>query len=759
MVGEAGLDFEAPADADTGNDYVVTVTATDSSGGSSDVEVTITVTDVNEAPVFPDPADGTPPTNTMGMAADHQEDATELVIAGYTATDPEEGVVTLSLMGDDAALFELAADTDTGAGANRVLSWKEMPDFENPGDRNGDNIYEVTIRASDSVLTTDRMITIKVTDRDEAGEVEVSQDALIGVELTATLSDSDTGAPDPARFIDQVWQWHRLAAADITTVADTNAIDGADSPSYTPVVADRGSFLAAVVTYTDRTRDEDNNGTNNTAGESFVGFTNEVTSNATTAVRNNPVNSPPVFEEGASTIRLVEENTVPVPGDTNDDGIDDEDVATEDNPDDNVGGGPVVAEDIDQGQTVAYTLSGSDMFRVRSNGQIEVSNKADLDHETKDTYTVTLTATDTSGAANNSASIEVTIYVTDLDERPVVFEGGLAISGERSVSVMENSDSADAVATYMASGADAASATWTLAGYDADDFMVYGSGESVMLMFQNSPDYEAPADADGNNDYEVTLEATDGNYMNSYHVTVTVTNVEEDGTVALSTETPVVGVEVTADLTDPDGDVSGMTWQWASAGDDGVYSDIEGETSAGYTPDAGDVGMTLRATAAYNDGHGNGKSAMDATDSAVVELTVSGNSAPTIAENVATVGTYTASAPGADWSVSGDDAGQFSIAGGVLRFNTAPDFENPADTGGDNVYNVTVVASYGTATPAEMDVAVTVTDVDEGPVERYDSNDDGVIDLSELFDAIDAYFADAIDIGELFEVIDAYFAS
>ena len=57
-------------------------------------------------------------------------------------------------------------------------------------------MYEVTVRASDGRLNTDRMVTIKVTDADEAGKVEVPQDALIGVELTATLTDSDTGAPD-----------------------------------------------------------------------------------------------------------------------------------------------------------------------------------------------------------------------------------------------------------------------------------------------------------------------------------------------------------------------------------------------------------------------------------------------------------------------------------------------------------------------------------------------------------------------------------
>ena len=50
-----------------------------------------------------------------------------------------------------------------------------------------------------------------------------------------------------------------------------------------------------------------------------------------------------------------------------------------------------------------------------------------------------------------------------------------------------------------------------------------------------------------------------------------------------------------------------------------------------------------------------------------------------------------------------------------------------------------------------------VTDVDEGPVQRYDGNDDGEIDIDELFVAIDAYFDGEIDIDELFVVIDAYF--
>ena len=64
------------------------------------------------------------------------------------------------------------------------------------------------------------------------------------------------------------------------------------------------------------------------------------------------------------------------------------------------------------------------------------------------------------------------------------------------------------------------------------------------------------------------------------------------------------------------------------------------------------------------------------------------------------------------WSLTGDDAAQFTIAGGFLRFVDPPDYENAADQRSDNVYDVTVQADDGTATET-TGVAVTVTNVDE----------------------------------------------
>lgn len=57
----------------------------------------------------------------------------------------------------------------------------------------------------------------------------------------------------------------------------------------------------------------------------------------------------------------------------------------------------------------------------------------------------------------------------------------------------------------------------------------------------------------------------------------------------------------------------------------------------------------------------------------------------------------------------GPDAGLFRInATGAVSFNVPPDFERPADSGADNVYNIQVAASDGTDTRA-LNVAITVT--------------------------------------------------
>ncbi len=137
-----------------------------------------------------------------------------------------------------------------------------------------------------------------------------------------------------------------------------------------------------------------------------------------------------------------------------------------------------------------------------------------------------------------------------------------------------------------------------MTGTDAGFFEISSAGV-LTPKSTTSLDFES-----AKNSYSFTVEATDGTDKDTVAVTLTVTNVDETGAVSFSATTPVVGAALTASLTDPDGNISGTAWQWATSTDGSApWSDI-GTDSASYTPVAGDVGKYLRATASYTDGHG-----------------------------------------------------------------------------------------------------------------------------------------------------------
>ncbi len=161
----------------------------------------------------------------------------------------------------------------------------------------------------------------------------------------------------------------------------------------------------------------------------------------------------------------------------------------------------------------------------------------------------------------------------------------------------------------------------------------------------------------------------------------------------------------------------------AGSGDEEVYVEDT------YDPDASppsttylDTGVTEGETYAYRVRALNAGGASLASDSATVPaaLVLSGPSDVSHPEESALrVVTFTAgpARPSLVWSLTGDDGGDFTIAGGVLRFAPAPtpmaDYESPADADGDNEYSVTVQAAEAGATSVTMQVTVTVTDVDD----------------------------------------------
>ena len=143
--------------------------------------------------------------------------------------------------------------------------------------------------------------------------------------------------------------------------------------------------------------------------------------------------------------------------------------------------------------------------------------------------TVVVTATDSSGEANDNASVTITILVTDRDEQPVISEGGLIITGRSNI-IYDEGDMA--TIAYTAVGPFASTTRWTLSGPDRGDFTISSSG---VLAFRSSPDYEAEGDFDGDNVYEISVDGRDTtNTTASLNVRITVANIEEEGTVNLS---------------------------------------------------------------------------------------------------------------------------------------------------------------------------------------------------------------------------------
>ena len=103
--------------------------------------------------------------------------------------------------------------------------------------------------------------------------------------------------------------------------------------------------------------------------------------------------------------------------------------------------------------------------------------------------------------------------------------------------------------------------------------------------------------------------------------------------------------------------------------------------------------------------------------------TITSSAAVSVAENQAAVQTVVAADPDAGTTLSysivgGADQALFAIdtSTGVLSFNSAPNYESPADSGVNNVYDLVVKVSDGSLTATKA-VAVSVTNVNESPTD------------------------------------------
>jgi Ca2+-binding RTX toxin-like protein len=215
----AAPDYEAPTDSDHNNVYEVTVQAGDGTFTTSQA-LSFSVTNVNDnAPVITSNGGGA----TASFSIPENTTATTIV----TATDADGTAPTYLIAGGaDAALFQI--NPTTGA-----LSFINAPDYEHPLDTDGNNIYEVIVRASDGSFVDDQALQIFVTDVVETGKTITGTSGNNAINPTTSVVGYQTTALNDTIF--------GLAGNDI--------IDGGAGADYMDGGAGNDTFY--VDTYSD----------------------------------------------------------------------------------------------------------------------------------------------------------------------------------------------------------------------------------------------------------------------------------------------------------------------------------------------------------------------------------------------------------------------------------------------------------------------------------------------------------------------------
>ena len=670
-------DHERPADANRDNVYELEIRPYDGRYYGS-FDVTVTVENVNEPPTITT-------TSSSATALRQPENRTTRLYI-YRATDPEREAIRWSVGGTDGRFFAI---DERGQFS---FSESSPPDYEAPGDGGGDNVYDATIQAQDQGgITATLPVAVTVTDVNEGPEV--SGPSSFTIAENHRLPNAVYSATDPEGANVTRWRLGGRDGGDFF-ITQGGTLYFRNLPDYErPADSNRDNVYEVSIQPAD--------GRNTGSHPVTVTVTN--------------VNEPPEFRSGSRTSFTQPENRATR-------------LYT------------YSATDPERGE-VSWSVSGTDgsHFTIDERGQFsfDPNNPPDFDSPgdlgSDNLYSVIIQARD---PEFNTANLPVTVMVTEVNEGPVITRQG-NLFGNPSGSVPENHAVTQALARYSASDPERPSVTvtqWSTSGTDGGDFVINALGE---LRFRNSPDYERPADSNRDNVYEVTVRASDGRNTGTLDEVqvVTVTDVNEPPVITTTSRRAFTQPEnrtstlYTFRATDPEGG----TISWHPAGTDGSHFTIDERGRFSFRADSppdfdspGDVGRNnvYNVTIQARDDAFNTASlevAVTVTDhNENVEPTISTRRPPaTYQENrTSTIYTFRASDPQRSpiaWSVQGTDSGDFAISeNGALTFNDPPDYENPADSDRDNVYELAVVATDDDGNTDRVDFTIAVTNHNEG---------------------------------------------
>jgi serralysin len=410
----------------------------------------------------------TNPVITSPAAVSVPENSTAVhTITASDADFPAQLVMFTIVGGADQAKFAI-----TPGGA---LSFVAPPDFEAPTDANGDNVYVVTVQASDGAGgTAMQTISVSVTPvNDNAPVITSPATANVAENTTAVMTVTATDADLPPQLV----TFTLAGGADESKFAITpgGALTFISPPDFeAPTDANADNVYVVMVRASD----------------------GAMSSVQTVSVTVTPVNdNSPVFTSPANV--NVPENVTAVT--------------------------TVTATDADlPAQTVTFSIvGGADqaLFSITSGGALSFVSARDFemptDADSNNVYVVTVEASDGNGQTT-SQTLNVTVSPVN-DNSPV-------ITSPDTASVPENTTS---VLTVAATDADLPPQTLMFSivgGADQSKFAITAGGA---LSFVAPPNFEAPTDANGDNVYVVIVQASDGSLTHLQAILVTVTNVNE----------------------------------------------------------------------------------------------------------------------------------------------------------------------------------------------------------------------------------------
>ena len=656
---KAAPDFEMPNSAARNNTYVVGVTASD---GENDVSqtITVTVTNVDEAPMI-----------TLAARASVAEGTTAVLTAKATDADVADADARIEYSisgGADRGNFKINRKTG-------VLTFTAAPDFEIPSSANSDNTYEIEVTAGNGLSST-QTVRVTVTNVYEAPVIISASKASVAEGTVAVLLVE-------ARVDASTTVTYSISGGADRSLFNINPTSGEltfkNAPDFEGSSADGDDEYEVEVSASDGTKSD----------------TQTLTVTVTDVNDNTPV---------ITSVAMIDvaENTTSVL--------------------------TVEATDADAGTVMIYSISGgadgalfniggtSGVLAFKTPPDFEMPSSANNDNE----YIVEITVSD--GTKSNTRTFTVT--VTNVNEHTPV------ITSHATVNVAEGTTE---VMTVTATDADAGSViTYSISG-GTDRSLFNINQTSGVLTFKNAPDFEGSS-ADGDDEYEVIVTASDGGNKVTQMITVTVTNVNEHTPkiTSVATRRTAEGTTEVMTVTATDADAGTIMIYSISGGADGALFNIEGTSGAltfknapdfeGSSAD-GDDDYEVIVTA--SDGDNKVTQRITVTVTNVNEHTPKITSAATASMAEGTTEVMTVAATDADagtimiYSISGGaDGALFNIEGtsGALTFKNAPDFEAPRDINDDNVYEVEVMASDGDKSVMQT-ITITVTNVnDNNPV-------------------------------------------